>query len=324
MELLVQPLFAQPLLFGGAVLAAAGIGATFGGWWQQRRRRVRYRERLQSGEGGNTLWLLARAPAVAGDTSPDGRVIAYALAVDLRAASPRFRTLAPPFLRQRALPADQLRRAGLEGQLGSRGWGEAQARLALVGAAAGAGAGVIVSPELAAGLGIVGLAAGWRALPGALRRRCARRAEAMERDLSEMLDVVALGMRSGLSFDRSLLLYTEHFQTLLASSFQTAHRQWTCGLRDREESLRQVAASYDSTLLARVVENIVRSLRFGSTLADSLEDAAREARSAYRARKQEQVAKAPVKMMVPTGVLILPAMLILVLGPVLLELAGGF
>ena len=82
--------------------------------------------------------------------------------------------------------------------------------------------------------------------------------------------------------------------------------------------------TYDSSLLGRVVENIVRSLRFGSTLADNLEDAAREARAAYRARKQEQVAKAPVKMMIPTGVLILPAMLMLVLGPVLLELAGGF
>ena len=45
---------------------------------------------------------------------------------------------------------------------------------------------------------------------------------------------------------------------------------------------------------------------------------------AYRARRQEQVAKAPVKMMVPTGTLILPAMLIMVLGPVLLEMAGGF
>lgn len=77
-------------------------------------------------------------------------------------------------------------------------------------------------------------------------------------------------------------------------------------------------------LLARVIENIVRSLRFGATMADNLEDAAREARSGYKARRQEAVAKAPVKMMVPTGVLILPAMLMLVLGPVLLELAGGF
>ena len=57
---------------------------------------------------------------------------------------------------------------------------------------------------------------------------------------------------------------------------------------------------------------------------DAEEGAALEAGSGYKARRQEAVAKAPVKMMVPTGVLILPAMLMLVLGPVLLELAGGF
>ena len=111
---------------------------------------------------------------------------------------------------------------------------------------------------------------------------------------------------------------------MLADALADAHRQWSCGLASRDEALRAVAASYDSPLFERVVENVVRSLRLGATVAENLEDAAREARSGYKARKQEQVAKAPVKMMVPTGVLILPAMLILVLGPVLLELAGGF
>lgn len=43
----------------------------------------------------------------------------------------------------------------------------------------------------------------------------------------------------------------------------------------------------------------------------------------HRAQVEERVAKAPVKMMVPTGTLILPAMLLLVLGPVLLELMEG-
>ena len=118
-------------------------------------------------------------------------------------------------------------------------------------------------------------------------------------------------------------MYTGHFETMLAETLRAAHRQWACGLIARDEALREVAASYASPLLARVMENIVRSLRFGSTLADNLEDAAREARAGYKARKQEQ-STAPVKMMVPTGVLILPAMLMLVLGPVLLELAGGF
>ena len=110
----------------------------------------------------------------------------------------------------------------------------------------------------------------------------------------------------------------------MADAFRSAQRQWACGLASRPEALREVADSYASPLLARVIENIVRSLRFGATMADNLEDAAREARSGYKARRQETVAKAPVKMMVPTGVLILPAMLMLVLGPVLLELAGGF
>ena len=92
----------------------------------------------------------------------------------------------------------------------------------------------------------------------------------------------------------------------------------------REQALRDLAATFDSPLFARVVENVVRSLRFGSSLAESLEAAAAEARTQFRSRKQEQVAKASVKMMVPTGALMLPAMLLLVLGPVLLELMEGF
>ena len=102
-----------------------------------------------------------------------------------------------------------------------------------------------------------------------------------------------------------------------------AQHAWSLGLTNREDALRDLAASYDSPLFARVVENMVRSLRFGSSLAEGLESAAAEARAVHRAQVEERVAKAPVKMMVPTGTLILPAMLLLVLGPVLLELMEG-
>ena len=85
-------------------------------------------------------------------------------------------------------------------------------------------------------------------------------------------------------------------------------------IREGTENLRRI----------RDVESAVRSLRFGSSLAEGLEASAAEARAAHRAHVEERVAKAPVKMMVPTGALILPAMLLLVLGPVLLELMEGF
>ena len=138
-----------------------------------------------------------------------------------------------------------------------------------------------------------------------------------------MLDVLAMGMRSGLSFDGSLALYERYFDTLLARAFRSAQQQWSCGLARRDEALRAIAATYDSYLFKRVIDNILRSLRFGTSLTESLEDVAREARADYKAHRQEQVAKVPIKMMLPTGALMLPAMLILVLGPVLLELAGN-
>jgi tight adherence protein C len=139
-----------------------------------------------------------------------------------------------------------------------------------------------------------------------------------------MLEVVALGLRSGLTFDRSFALYGEHFDNDFAQSCARAHRSWALGLVSREEALRELASSYGCEQLSRVVDSVVRSLRFGSSLTGILEEAAAQSRAEWRTALEERVAKAPVKMMLPTGTLILPAMLLLVMGPILLELAGGF
>jgi len=201
---------------------------------------------------------------------------------------------------------------------------EARMRLTAVGAAAGVLFGSFFSTELAAALGVAG-ALLCRSLPLMSVKRLAReRAQGAELHLSEMLEVVALGLRSGMTFDRSFALYGAYFDNDFARSCTRAHRRWSLGLTTREEALRDLAGSYDCEQLSRVVDSIVRSLRFGSALAGILEEASSQSRAVYRANLEEKVAKAPVKMMLPTGTLILPAMLLMVMGPVLLELAGGF
>lgn len=307
---------AAVVAIGSAAVLGALASRVYGAWRRRMRHRAAVVEEASSPQG-------TRAANGKGERL-DARVVAYAAELSQRARSPLFRFVSPQALRSRPLPERRLASAGLGGSLSPAGYWEARVRLMLAAGALGGAAGLAMSTEMAALLAVLGAAIGWKALPWAVRRRQCRRAEAMECDLSEMLDVVALGMRSGMSFDRSLDLYTEYFRTPLADAFRSAQRQWACGLASRSEALREVAGSYASPLLSRVVENIVRSLRFGATMADNLEDAAREARAGYKARREEAVAKAPVKMMVPTGVLILPAMLMLVLGPVLLELAGGF
>ena len=214
--------------------------------------------------------------------------------------------------------------AGCSKDVSVAGFCEARLRLGAIGCALGALIGVLLSNEMALLLGVAGALVGASAPKRAVRAACKRRTASAQRHLSEMLEVVALGLRSGLTFDRSFALYGEHFDNDFAQSCARAHRSWALGLVSREEALRELASSYGCEQLSRVVDSVVRSLRFGSSLTGILEEAAAQSRAEWRTALEERVAKAPVKMMLPTGTLILPAMLLLVMGPILLELAGGF
>lgn len=240
-----------------------------------------------------------------------------------RGAPPRAPARTPRRGRKGSSSTDLVKRAGLEGRVDEDGLRAARLRLAGMGAAASAVVGAVISLEMGLLLAAVAAAAGLYAPTWALRRLERERALELERSLPEMLEVVALGLRSGLSFDRSFQLYSMHFPSSFARSCASAQKSWSLGLRTRDEALRELAQSYRSDQLERTAERIVRSLRFGSALAPDLEAAAAEARARRRSQVEERVAKAPVKMMVPTGALILPAMLILILGPILLELMQG-
>jgi tight adherence protein C len=69
--------------------------------------------------------------------------------------------------------------------------------------------------------------------------------------------------------------------------------------------------------LARFATVVGESLAFGSPLALALEAQARAIRDEQRAQVEEEIEKAPVKMLVPLGVLVVPAMLLAILGPLL-------
>lgn len=144
----------------------------------------------------------------------------------------------------------------------------------------------------------------------------------IERNVPQMIDAIALGMRAGLSFESSLRLYAFRFDDELALACRRACLEWESGLVGRDEALRSIAEDYGIASLSRFISNVLRALKFGSPMGRMLETLADESRSCYRAKMEEIVAKAPVKMLMPTAALILPAMLILMMGPIALELLG--
>lgn len=239
----------------------------------------------------------------------------------LGTAQPLLRTGALKSLRRWYLQCRQ--QAGISSDITAEGFVEASLRLGIGMTCVGAVTGALFSTPLlvagACGGFVVGVTMPTRALKALQQQRNL----SLGCELPEMLEVCALGLRSGLSFDRSFALYSDHFASTLAGECARAQSLWTMGLMTREEALRDLANSYSSSTLNHCVESIIRSLRFGTSLVESLETSAAQARTDYHASIEEKVAKAPVKMMIPTGTLILPAMLLLVLGPVLLQLLGG-
>ncbi|MDO4501801.1 MAG: type II secretion system F family protein [Coriobacteriia bacterium] len=305
-----------------AAIWLGGLGAFLGCWhWLTLRA---WLERRRTSSGLDRDWLDGRSCFQS--TGAAGLVLRYLVSLERRMALGAVR----PWLRPRSAGSGVVRAkeliclAGLEGSLRGQVVPEAGLRLGVMLICVGLVPGSALSLELALVMGAAGLFAGLLLPRWALRRERDARAAALGRELPELLEVMGLGLRSGLSFDRCFALYHQHFPTPFARSCALAQQQWMLGLKSREQGLRDLAAAYDSVLLGRVVETMVRSLRFGTSLAESLESAAQEARADYKAQREEQVAKAPVKMMLPTGTLILPAMLLLVLGPVLLELMEGF
>ena len=151
-----------------------------------------------------------------------------------------------------------------------------------------------------------------------LREKC-------DAHIDDLADIVSMCIRSGLSFDASLSLYCQKFDNTLSKQMQSALLSWQGGLTSRSSALQEMAEKINSSYLKRFNDTVIQAVTYGSPLADMLIRFSHDIRTEKRARIEQKIAKAPVKMLVPTGICILPAMLILVAGPVIIQfISSGF
>lgn len=139
--------------------------------------------------------------------------------------------------------------------------------------------------------------------------------------VSEMVDIVRLGLLAGLSFDAALGLYCEGSQGVLSRRLEQALLSWQTGLESRAEGLLNAAHDVGVRELESFAVAVSQAIELGAPLAETLEGQGREMRRAHRAMVERQIERAPVKLLIPVGTLILPALLLSILGPLLA--AGG-
>lgn len=155
------------------------------------------------------------------------------------------------------------------------------------------------------------------------RRMAAQRRNDILRELPNFLDIVTLGLSAGLSFDASIDLYCSRYCNGLAKELADALVLWRIGACSRQEALVRMSERMGVAALERFSASVSEALSFGTPLASVLQRQAEVIREGQRFELQEQMEKAPVKMLVPLGTLIVPAMLLAILGPLLAPALGG-
>ena len=147
--------------------------------------------------------------------------------------------------------------------------------------------------------------------------------QAIRSQLADTLDLLSVCMEAGLSFDASLLKVSERMEGPLIDELVTVFRQIQLG-KSRNEALKTLSDSTDVDELKTFVSAVVQANTLGIPITNVLSAQSEQLRVAKREEIRERAAKVPSKMTIPTVLLILPAIICIIMGPVIIQVMDQF
>jgi tight adherence protein C len=169
-------------------------------------------------------------------------------------------------------------------------------------------------------LAVAGL--GWMLPPVLLKRRARLRVERIDYEVPELVDLLVTTVEAGLGFLPALELSVKRVKGPLGAELRLMLHDQRMGL-SVEEALQNLFARTDSQVLRAFAQAVIQGERLGVSLGKILRDLAVEMRKRRRQAAEERAQKAPTKILFPLTFLILPALLVVVLGPVVITFSRG-
>jgi tight adherence protein C len=193
----------------------------------------------------------------------------------------------------------------------------ALARL-LLGAAPGLGAGLLGLVVMAGG-GV----AGYLAPPLVLARLARQRRATIERLLPNATDVLVVSLEAGLGFDSVVAFLAERADNPLTIELRRYLADLRLG-RSRRQALEALVERTQSPGLGELASAVILADELGTPLARTLRGQAAALRAEQRLRAEELARKAPVKLLFPIVLCIMPVLFIVIIGPAVLQALALF
>jgi tight adherence protein C len=153
-----------------------------------------------------------------------------------------------------------------------------------------------------------------------LKKAAASRADRIDAELPNFVDQVAIAIEAGMSFDAALSHLIEAQDGPLAEEMARILTELRIG-ESRRTALRSFAERVGTESAVAFANAVLASDDLGSPLAGILRAQAADLRHRRQMHAEERAQKAPVKMLFPIAIFILPVMFVVILAPAFL--GGG-
>lgn len=153
-----------------------------------------------------------------------------------------------------------------------------------------------------------------------------KRAEAIRNGLPDSLDLMVIGVESGLGLDAALLRVSDEMGRVypaLAEEFQIATVETQMGVT-RAEALSKMADRSAVQEMRALVATITQAEKLGTSIAKALRTQADSLRTKRRQQAEERAQKTAVKLLLPLILFIFPTIFIVLAGPAAIQLMETF
>lgn len=169
----------------------------------------------------------------------------------------------------------------------------------------------------------VGLVCGFLFPECWLSMRIKRRHQEIRRDLPSVIDLLNLCVGSGLDFMLAVDRVIKNFKKCpLTQELSEVWRENRMG-SSRRDALQHLSRRINLPELSSFVRTLLQADRMGAPMSDALKIQAEELRLRRFLQGEEAALKAPIKLLFPLIFFILPAVMVIVAGPIILQFMQG-
>lgn len=145
----------------------------------------------------------------------------------------------------------------------------------------------------------------------------------IRRGLPDALDMLSVCVSAGLGFDQSLQKISDYWDNALGFELKRVTHEMEMEVA-RGIALKNMSTRLDVEDLTRFIAIIVQAEKIGMSYSDVLHSQALQMRVLRQYRAREIANKLPAKMILPLALLIFPALIAVILGPVIPTLFNLF